>query len=185
MVLRHFDPAKFEQVFHPSMERYGYFVPYVPTVLGRETVEKEKEIVAELKEKGYENAVKGKKIICASADGHSYGLQLIDTVWREMNADVVNAGTNMEAAFVLDLADEEDADVVIVSVHCGQSLDYAKLVSEISQKRNKKYNVVMGGMLNAMLPGYTEPVDVADLINEIGVFATNDFEKQINYIAEK
>ncbi len=43
----------------------------------------------------------------------------------------------------------------------------------------------MGGMLNAMLPGYTEPVDVADLINEIGVFATNDFEKQINYIAEK
>ena len=91
----------------------------------------------------------------------------------------------MEAAFVLDLADEEDADVVIVSVHCGQSLDYAKLVSEISQKRNKKYNVVMGGMLNAMLPGYTEPVDVADLINEIGVFATNDFEKQINYIAEK
>lgn len=185
MVLRHFDPAKFERVFHPSMERYGYFVPYVPTVLGRETVEKEKEIVAELKEKGYENAVKGKKIICASADGHSYGLQLIDTVWREMNADVVNAGTNMEAAFVLDLADEEDADVIIVSVHCGQSLDYAKLVSEISQKRNKKYNVVMGGMLNAMLPGYTEPVDVADLINEIGVFATNDFEKQINYIAEK
>ena len=75
------------------------------------------------------------------------------------------------AAFVLDLADEEDADVIIVSVHCGQSLDYAKLVSpRISQKRNKKYNVVMGGILNAMLSGYTEPVDVADLINENQVF---------------
>jgi hypothetical protein len=184
MVLRHFDPARFEQVFHPSQQKYGYFVPYVPTVLGKETVEKEEHIIEGLKSKGYENTVKGKKIIVASADGHSYGLQLIDAVWRAMNADVSNAGTNMEPSFMLDLADEEDADVICISAHCGQCLDYAHQLTDLAKQRNKKYNVVIGGMLNAMLPGYTEPVDVADMINELGVLATNDFEKQINYIAQ-
>jgi len=55
-------------------------------------------------------------------------------------------------------------------------------LTEFSKKRGKKYNVVMGGMLNAMLPGYTEPVEVDDLIKEMGICATNDFEKQINFM---
>jgi len=183
LVLKHFDPVRFEQEFHPSKEEFGTFEPYVPTVLGRETMEEKRHIVAELKKKGYENTVKGKKVICASADGHSYGLLLIDNVWSEMNANVINSGTNMEPAFVLDLADEEDADEICVSVHCGQCLDYAKQITENAKKRGKKYNIIMGGMLNAMLPGYTEPIDVSDMIQEMGICATNDFEKQINFMS--
>lgn len=183
LVLKHFDPVKFEQIFHPSQQKFGYFKPYVPTVLGKQTMDKLDEIVADLKKKGYQNTVKGKKIVVVSADGHSYGLTLIDNVWRQMNADVINGGTNMEPAFVLDLADEEDADVICVSVHCGQSLDYARQVLHTAQQRGRKYNIVMGGMLNAMLPGYTEPQDVTDMIKELGILATNDFEEQINYMA--
>lgn len=184
MVLRHFDPVRFEQEFSPSIQEFGKFKPYVPTVLGRETMEKKDEIVADLKGKGYENAMKGKKIICASADGHSYGLLLIDQVWTEMNAEVVNSGTYMEPAFVLDLADEEDADAICVSVHCGQILDYAKQLKEQEEKRGKEYKILLGGMLNAMVPGYTEPIDVSDRVEELGISATNDFEKQLNLMAQ-
>lgn len=183
VVLKRFDPVRFEQEFHPSQEEAGHFEPYVPTVLGRETMQMKVEIVEQLKSKGYSNTIKGKKLVCASADGHSYGLLLIDNVWTEMNASVINCGTNMEPAFVLDLADEEDADVICISVHCGQSLDYAKQLINYAKKRGKKYNIVMGGMLNAMLPGYTEPVDVVDLIKEMGICATNDFEEQINFMS--
>lgn len=183
VVLKRFDPVRFEQEFHPSQIEAGHFEPYVPTVLGRETLQLKVEIVELLKSKGYSNTIKGKKLVCASADGHSYGLLLIDNVWTEINASVINCGTNMEPAFVLDLADEEDADVICISVHCGQSLDYAKQLIENAKKRGKKYNIVMGGMLNAMLPGYTEPVDVVDLIKEMGICATNDFEEQINFMS--
>jgi len=183
VVLKRFDPVRFEQEFHPSKQEVGYFKPFVPTVLGRETMETKDKIVELLREKGYQNAAKGKKIICASADGHSYGLLLVDNVWTEMNASVVNGGTNMEPAFALDLADEENADVICISVHCGQCLDYANQLIENGKKRGKKYNITMGGMLNAMMPGYTEPIDVSDLIKEIGICATNDFEEQINFIS--
>ena len=182
MVLRRFDPVKFEQEFHPSLQESEKFKPYVPTVLGRETMEMTENVVNDLKDKGYESMLKGKKVICGSADGHSYGLMLIDNVWSEMNADVVDCGTNMEPSFILDLTLDRVLDAVCVSVHCGQTLDYARQLKEEEKKRGKKYNIVIGGMLNAMLPGNTEPVDVSDIVEEMGICATNDFEKQINFI---
>ena len=184
VTLKHYDPVRFEQDFSPSQQEFGRFQPYVPTVLGRETMEKKDAIVADLKGKGYENAMKGKKLICASADGHSYGLLLIDQVWSEMNAEVVNSGTYMEPAFVLDLADEEDADAICVSVHCGQILDYARQLAAQQEKRGKKYKILLGGMLNAMVPGYTEPIDVSDMVEELGISASNDFEEQLNYMCQ-
>ena len=182
MVLRRFDPVRFEQAFHPSTQDGGDFTPVVPTVLGRETVQARRRIVERLTDQGYGNTLKDKKVICASADGHSYGLLLIDQVWTALNAEVVNCGTNVEPSFLLDAADEEDADAICVSVHCGQSLDYARQLADNARQRGKTYRICMGGMLNAMLPGNTEPVDVADLIKELGVCASNDFEEQINHI---
>ena len=41
---------------------------------------------------------------------------------------------------------------------------------------------MMGGMLNALLPGNDLPVDVQDLVRETGVCGTNDFCEQINFI---
>lgn len=183
VVLARFDPVRFELAFHPSSAHGGAFTPIVPTVLGRETVEKRLEIVQHLERQGLGNALKGKKVICASADGHSYGLLLIDQVWSAMNAEVVNCGTYMEPAFVLDAADEEGADAICVSVHCGQSLDYAKQLAESAKQRGRTYRISMGGMLNAMLPGNSEPVEVDDLIKDLGICASNDFEEQINYIS--
>ena len=54
---------------------------------------------------------------------------------------------------------------------------------ESAKKRGRKYRICMGGMLNAMLPGNTEPVEVADLINELGISASNDFEEQVNFMS--
>ena len=182
VTLKHFDPVRFEQEFNPSKDEFGSFRPYVATPLGRDTMKEMDEIIDDLKGKGYTDALKGKKLICASADGHSYGLLLIDGVWKAVSAEVVNAGTYMEPGFVLDLADEEDADAVLVSVHCGQILDYAKQIKALEDQRGKKYKVLLGGMLNSKMEGYTEPVDVSDLVEEMGISATNDFEKQLNFI---
>lgn len=180
VLLKRFDPVKLETEFHPSVAERGAFQPYVSTVLCRQTMDLKDSEVASLTSKGYGNAMNGRKIVCVSADGHSYGLLLIANLWEELHADVINGGVNMEPAAVLDLADEEGTDLIAVSIHCGQCLDYARQLMEAAKRRGKTYRIVMGGVLNAMLPGYTEPVDVADLLTEMGVCASNDFETQIN-----
>lgn len=182
MVLRRFDPVRFEQAFHPSTWGGGDFTPFVPTVLGRDTVEMRHRIVEQLHGRGYGNALSGRRIVCASADGHSYGLLLVDQVLAALNADVVSCGTHVEPAFLLDAADEEGADAICVSVHSGQSLDYARQLVDNARLRGRDYRICMGGMLNAMLPGQSEPVVVDDLIKALGICASNDFAEQIDFI---
>lgn len=40
-------------------------------------------------------------------------------------------------------------------------------------------------MLNGILPGHSEPIDVSEMINELGVHADNDIEKTIRKIVGK
>lgn len=180
LTLKRFDPVKLETEFHPSLQVVGEFRPYVSTVLYNQTLEIKNKEVASLMAKGYGNVMNGKKVVCVSADGHSYGLLLIRNLWNEMCAEVVNGGINMEPATVLDLADEEDTDLIAISIHCGQCLDYSRQIMELARRRGKKYRIVVGGVLNSMMTGYTEPVDVSDLVIEMGICASNDFEMQIN-----
>ena len=182
MVLKRFSPSKFEQMFHPSIAETGAFTPYFRTQLGQMTLEIKDRIVAELKQKNL--SLGGRKVVCASADSHGYGLLLLDTVYREINGMVVNGGVDMEPSTVLDLADEEDTDLICVSCHCGQGLAFAHSVTRLAQERGRKYRVVIGGMLNALLPGKELPEDVAALINETGVCGTNDFEEALAYLLE-
>lgn len=180
MVLRRFNPVRFEQSFHPSVQECGTFRPYCPSQLGRQTMDMKDAIVRDLKQKGM--SLHGQKMICVSADGHSYGLMLIDNVYAEIGARVVNGGVAVEPEAALDLADEEDASVICISAHCGQCLSYARTITDLAKKRGRKYKILIGGMLNALLPGYDLPVDVQDLIGETGVCGTNDFCEQISFI---
>jgi methylmalonyl-CoA mutase cobalamin-binding subunit len=181
-MLKRFNPCKFEESFHPSIEEKGVFTPYHPSVLGRQTMEQKDKDVANLIEKGYKDSLKNSKIVAVSGDGHSYGLMFIENVFSELGAKVINGGVDMEPSEVLDLADEEGVNLITISLHCGQSLDYCKQIMSLANERNKEYNIFIGGMLNAMLPGNTEPVDVSDILNGLGVFATNDIEKTVKKI---
>ena len=180
VTLKRFDPMKLESELHPSVSETGAFQVYVPTVLYKQTMQKKNDELAALLHKGYGGCMRGQKVVCVSADGHSYGLLLIRQLWRELDAEVIDGGVYMEPASALDLADEEGAERIAISIHCGQCLDYAKRLIKLARHRNKTYKIAMGGVLNAMLPGYAEPVDVADLIMELGILASNDFEKQVD-----
>ncbi len=40
----------------------------------------------------------------------------------------------------------------------------------------------MGGKLNAILPGQSEPTDIAHLLRELGIQASNDFLETVRTI---
>ncbi len=186
MVIKKFNYPRLEEMFHPTVEELGILKPYYPTVLGRQTAVERDKIIEELEEKGLKGSLKGKKIIVASGDGHSYGLVLIDGVFKTMGADTVSGGVNMtQPSVLMDLADEEGINTIAISVHNGQALDYATQFAELSKQRNKTYHLFMGGMLNAILPGENEASDVTEQINELGIFASNDLELQIKKMQEQ
>ena len=37
----------------------------------------------------------------------------------------------------------------------------------------------MGGKLNAILPGHSEPTEIGDMLEELGIEASNELEKTI------
>lgn len=181
LTLKNFNPVKFEQAFHSSTcgKENAEVVPFYPTILGRQTVEMKNEIVKELMQSGFQESLKGRKIVVASGDAHTYGLILVDGVLTAMGATVINGGVDMDAIDVLDLADEEGINVVGISCHNGQALDYGKQLVQLAKERKKSYFIFMGGKLNTILPGHSEPTEIEDMLKELGICATNELAETI------
>lgn len=176
MLLKNFNPVKFEQAFHPSIKEKGKFEPYYPSVMGRQTMEECDRIIEDIKDKGYGAFLKDRKAIVVSADGHSYGLMAAETILTSVGCDLVNGGVDYDAAEVLDLADEEGTNLIFISIHCGQALDYGRQLTALAKERGKDYIICMGGVLNSILPGHSEPTDVSDMLRDMGIIAENKFE---------
>ena len=183
MMIKRFNPTRFEMSFHPSIREKGEFIPYYPNRIGKETLAMYEQKTRELSRKKYDSIMNGRKTVVASADGHSYGLLYIEKVLQGLGTNVLNCGVDASPADLLDLADEEDTDLIMISIHCGQVLDYCSQLLNLSELRGKKYRFFVGGMLNAMLPGNTEPIDVTDRLREMGIHAYNDLEDSIKLIA--
>ena len=69
-----------------------------------------------------------------------------------------------------------------MSCHNGQALDYGRSLVKLAEERGKKYLMFMGGKLNAILPGDSEPTEIAPKLREIGIFAENDLFKMVKEI---
>jgi len=187
MVLKNMNPIRFEQMFHSST--YGTdnqeIKPLYPTVLGRQTLEMKEEIVAELLQQGNKDVLKGKKVVAASGDAHTYGLVLVEGVLNDMGAEVINGGVDMDPVDMLDLADEENIRFIGISCHNGQALDYGRQILELAKKRRKDYWIFMGGKLNAILSGDSEPVEIGDKLMEMGIHAENDIALTVKQISNE
>jgi hypothetical protein len=181
LMIRNFNPLKFEASFHPTTfnNLNPEINPFFPTVLGKQTVSMRDDIIEDLKQEGLGGSLTGKKIIVGSGDAHTYGLLLVEGVLGSMGATVINGGVDLNAIDALDLADEESTNIIGISCHNGQALDYGKQIQELAGKRGKKYHIFMGGKLNAILPGHSEPTEIRQLLRDIGIFAENDLLKTV------
>lgn len=187
LVLKNFDPVRFEQAFHSTTYKKGTtdINPFYPTVLGRQTVQMKEKIIEDLLIQGYKSdTLNNKKIIVGSGDSHAYGLILVEGVLNSMGANVISGGVDMDAVDMLDLADEEGSKFIGVSCHNGQALDYGKQMLELAKERNKEYIIFMGGKLNAILPGHSEPMEIGHMLEELGIDASNDLACIIELISK-
>ena len=185
LVLISMNPIRFEQLFHPST--YGAdntdVKPFYTTVLGRQTMQMKQEILDDLDKKQVRGSLSGKTVVVGSGDAHTYGLILVEGVLQEMGAQTVNAGVDMDAVDMLDLADEVGTQLIGISCHNGQALDYGRQILELAKERGKEYWIFMGGKLNAILPGHSEPTEIGDKLLEMGIHAENDIALTVEQLS--
>lgn len=185
LVLMDMNPIRYEQMFHSST--YGTnrtdISPFYPTILGQQTVRMKQEIIRDLDADNMRGSLAGKKVVVGSGDAHTYGLILVEGVLKEMGAETFNAGVDMDAVDMLDLADEVGTKFIGISCHNGQALDYGRQLTELAKERGKEYWFFMGGKLNAILPGHSEPVDISERLEELGIHASNDMRITVDQIS--
>lgn len=186
LVIKNFNPIKFEQAFHSSTCNEGSVdvIPFYPTVLGRQTMEMKNDIISQLTNEGFKGSINGKNIVIASGDAHTYGIILVEGVLSAMGASVVNGGVDMDPIDVLDLADELGVTCIGISCHNGQALDYGKQLLELAEQRNRKYCIFMGGKLNAILPGHSEPTEIDGMLKDLGINAYNDLRDTVRIMRD-
>ena len=178
------DASLFEEAFHPSVVETGVFKPWFPNDMGQITMDAVDEAVTELTEKGYNaNTLKGKRILAASTDVHAYGVRFINSTLTAFGAEVEDIGVDNTVQGILDTAKEAGIDCICASSHSGNALAIGNYFDQYMKERGEEYNVIMGGVLTSILPGHSEPSQVADLINEKNsILATNDMELIIERI---
>jgi len=120
------------------------------------------------------DAIKDKKIVIGSTDTHEFGLYVLDKVFNAFGAKVLNAGVDLDAEEVLDLASKEGTPFIAMSTHNGQCFDWGKRFVEVAKSRKQDAKLFMGGVLNAILEGAAEPVDVKDKLSALGIVPCND-----------
>lgn len=185
MFLKNFNGALFEESFHPSVKEFGKFRPYYPNDMGEMVDKMTKETLEELTRKGYVGTMTGKRILVGSMDCHIYGIRFVSNVLTAMGAEVVMGGVDNTCQSILDIADEQGINIIGISTHNGQSLGIAQQMKAVMAERNKKYTIFMGGVLNTILPGNSEPSDVTTMINDLGMLAANDLKVTIDNIRGK
>ena len=184
MFIKKFDAGLFEETFHPSVREKGKIEVGFYTDMGLLTKNMVDEAIGKVKEANLENALKGKRILLASADTHVYGVHYTKAVLESVGAEIVEAGVDSSVRYIFDVADEEDIKYIGISTHNGQALGIAGQVLDEMEKRGGEYVPFLGGVLNTILPGHSEPSDVKDMINKKGVFADNDLVEAIRLIRD-
>lgn len=186
LVLMAMNPIRFEQMFHSTT--YGTantdIKPFYTTVLGRQTMQMKQEILDGLDKRHLRGSLAGKTVVVGSGDAHTYGLVLVEGVLQEMGAETVNAGVDMDAVDMLDLADEVGTRFIGVSCHNGQALDYGRQILQLAKERGREYWIFMGGKLNAILPGHSEPTEIGDRLLEMGIHAENDIALTVEQLSK-
>lgn len=186
MFIKNFNAGLFEETFHPSVKETGKVNVYYYTDMGKLTQNMIDEGNKNIGKSKLEGKLKGKTILIASTDAHVYGLQYVKNMLETAGAKVIDAGVDASVQYIFDTADEEGIEYIGVSTHNGQALGIADLLIEEMKKRgnDKKYLIFMGGRLNTILPGHSEPSDVTEMINQKGILAENNLVKTIQTISE-
>jgi len=186
LAVRRLGGAKLEEMAHPGerdSSRLRGIVPFAPTDLFKKPMAELDRIVNLIRSEHLDNVVRDKKIVLGSTDTHEFGLLVLDSVLNTFGAKVINGGVELDVEPVLDLAFREGTPYICMSTHNGLCLEWGRHLVNVAKQRNQRVDLFMGGKLNTILETATEPVDVSDKLEGLGIIPCREVADLFKAIA--
>jgi methylmalonyl-CoA mutase cobalamin-binding subunit len=106
-----------------------------------------------------------------------YGKFVVASVMRALGAEVIDAGVDRNPEDLVALLDRHGDDTAVaISTHNGQCVKYTERLMEILGQRGRQPKVFVGGKLNSIEAGASEPQDATDLLRRMGAIPCGDVE---------
>jgi methylmalonyl-CoA mutase cobalamin-binding subunit len=185
--LRRIGAARLERLFHPGArddQLPNGVVPFSQTEFTRRAADLVAGELERIRERGLGEAVRGRRVIVGSSDTHVFGKFVVASVLRGLGAEVIDAGVDRNPEDFLALLDGNGDDTrLAISTHNGQCVRYAERLSELLRSRDPRPQVFIGGKLNTIEDGDSEPRDATDLLRQVGVIPCATVEDLVSRVS--
>jgi methylmalonyl-CoA mutase cobalamin-binding domain/chain len=187
LVLKRLGSTRCEELFGagtPSPEFPRGRRPVLETDLVKSTMQERERLVAELRARGEEEAVRGMKVLVTSTDVHEFAEFLLTSTLAAAGTEVIDFGINRDPEDIVKAVIETDADAVVISTHNGVARSYGQhLISELDAAGARDVGIFMGGVLNEDVPGSEVPIDVSSDLNASGIQTPGTIDRLVQALA--
>jgi methylmalonyl-CoA mutase cobalamin-binding domain/chain len=189
LVLKRLGSTRCEELFgagEPDPEFPRGRRPVLETDLVKSTMEERERLLAELRERGEEEAIRGMKVLVTSTDVHEFAEFLLTSALGAAGTDVIDFGINRDPEDIVKAVIETDADAVVITTHNGVARSFGRrLMEELRAAGSGEVPVFMGGVLNEDVEGSDIPIDVSADLNATGIATPGTIDRLIEALAER
>lgn len=152
---------------------YDGYEPVVPTDVLRDFLAERSALRAKSRPADW-TLNRSHKAFIGTSDVHELGMRLVIDTIENLGIKPVIGTIGIDPDEVAEIAQNEEATVLLVSTHNGMALSYAeKLMAEL-KARNLTPQVIFGGRLNQDVEGEDVPIDVTEQLKALGIDVCND-----------
>ncbi|MGO9955064.1 MAG: cobalamin B12-binding domain-containing protein [Solirubrobacteraceae bacterium] len=184
--VRRLGAQRLEQLCHPGQRDDTLpngVVPFSPTEFTKRSTEIIRSEVERIRSAGIADVMRGQPFIVGSADTHVYGKFVVAGVLRALGAEVVDAGVDRDPEhFAALLRQRHDRPAVAISTHNGQCVSYTSRLMTLLPAHNRP-DVFIGGKLNTIADGDSEPSDASHLLREMGAVPCSTIADLVGHVA--
>jgi len=188
-VLKRLGATRCEELFgagEPDPEFPRGRRPILETDLVKSTMEERERLLAELRGRGAEEAIKGMKVLVTSTDVHEFAEFLLTAALGAAGTEVIDFGINRDPEDIVKAVLETDADAVVITTHNGVARSFGqRLMEELRGAATGAVPVFMGGVLNEDVDGSEIPIDVSADLNATGIETPGTIDRLIEALIQR
>ncbi|HEX6457091.1 MAG TPA: cobalamin-dependent protein [Solirubrobacterales bacterium] len=160
--------------------------PVLETDLVKSTMEERERLLAELRGRHEEEAIRGMKVLVTSTDVHEFAPFLLTSTLSAVGTQVIDFGINRDPEDIVKAVIETDADAVVISTHNGVARNFGQLLMrELDGAGVGEVPVFMGGVLNEDVDGSDVPRDVSADLNATGIQTPGTIDRLVDALIER
>ncbi|HEX6781870.1 MAG TPA: cobalamin-dependent protein [Solirubrobacterales bacterium] len=189
LVLKRLGSTRCEELFgagEPDPEFPRGRRPVLETDLVKSTMQERERLLAELRGRGSEEAIRGMKVLVTSTDVHEFAEFLLTSALAAASAEVIDFGINRDPEDIVKALVETDADAVVITTHNGVARSFGqRLMEELRTAGSGEVPVFMGGVLNEDVDGSEIPIDVRADLAAVGIRTPGTIDRLIEELIER